>query len=398
MTLLGVLAALLALAPAAMLGVYTLEVLAGLRRAHADGPGPAASLTVTVLVPAHDEAGGVGPAVAALVAQGGPATRVLVVADNCSDDTAARARAAGAEVVERHDPARRGKGYALAFGREAMAGAPPDCVIIVDADCTMAPGGLDLLAREAVRRGRAVQSCYLLRPDPVGAPTAQISNFAFLMKNRVRQRGMARLGGVAALTGTGMAIPWPLFAAAPLASANLVEDLALGVWLTRAGTPPAYCDAAETWSDPVGGRDLMAQRRRWERGFLQTARSQALPLLLAGVARGSRSRLWLGLHLLVPPLALLFAASGAMLVVLLGLAALGAGLASALVLAALLAAAAMATVAAWSQEGRAQVSGRALLRAPAYVLMKLPLYRTMLGRGEATWVRTRRAGEGEDRG
>lgn len=395
---LAVLGGVLAAAPVLLLAIYALEVVAGLPRQRRvpvdDGPAP----ETVVLVPAHDEAAGIAATVAALVAQAGPTTRVLVVADNCADDTAARARAAGADVRERHDPTRRGKGYALAFGREALIAAPPACVVIVDADCTIAPGGLGRLARDAVGRGRAVQSCNLLRPDPAAAPTTQISNFAFLVKNLVRQRGMARLGGVAALTGTGMAIPWPSFRDAPLASAELAEDLALGVWMVRQGLPPAYLETVNTWSDSASGGTLLTQRGRWERGFLRTARLQALPLVGTGIARLSLSRLWLGLHLLVPPLALLFALAGAMLVVVATLALIGGSVMPPLVLAAALAAAGGATVLAWSREGRAQVSGRALLRAPAYVLMKLPVYRTMLGRGEASWVRTRRAGEDEHGG
>ncbi len=54
---------------------------------------------VAVLVPAHDEAAGIGATLRAIQAQLAPGDRVLVVADNCSDDTAALARSADAEVV-----------------------------------------------------------------------------------------------------------------------------------------------------------------------------------------------------------------------------------------------------------------------------------------------------------
>ena len=71
---------------------------------------------VAVLVPAHNESSGLLPTLANIQSQLLPGDRLLVVADNCSDDTAALARAAGAEVVERNDPTRRGKGYALDWG------------------------------------------------------------------------------------------------------------------------------------------------------------------------------------------------------------------------------------------------------------------------------------------
>ncbi|MEQ0489404.1 hypothetical protein ABLW17_10290, partial [Anaerococcus murdochii] len=56
----------------------------------------------------------------------------------------------------------------------------------------------------------------------------------------------------------------------------------------------------------------------------------------------------------------------------------------------------LATIAAWARAGRDQISGAALLRTPLYIAAKLPLYRTLLGRGGAqAWVRTRRPGESD---
>src|SRR5258708_5389822 len=64
---------------------------------------------IAVLVPAHNESSGLLPTLADIKAQMGPPDRLLVVADNCADDTAAIAGAAGAEVLSRNDPDRRGK-------------------------------------------------------------------------------------------------------------------------------------------------------------------------------------------------------------------------------------------------------------------------------------------------
>ena len=47
----------------------------------------------------------------------------------------------------------------------------------------------------------------------------QLSSFAFLVKNLVRQRGLQRIAGKVHLTGTGMALPWRLFDQADLARA-----------------------------------------------------------------------------------------------------------------------------------------------------------------------------------
>lgn len=399
MNLITIVALLVAALPMLMLAIFTMEVVAGLRpltRPAVGGPMP----RTVVLIPAHNEAAGIEATLAALQAGIDPAVTLLVVADNCTDDTAARARAAGATVLERHDPARRGKGYALAFGRDHLAASPPDCVpdcvIVLDADCIIEDDGITLLACSAMASGRAVQACYLQRPDRAASPKAQISSFAFLIKNLVRQRGMTRIGGVAAMTGTGMALPWTLIADAPLANADLAEDMSLGVWLTQTRHPPLSLEAARVWSDAASEGVLMTQRNRWERGFLSIARKRALPLIGRGIGGASRSSLWLGCHLLVPPLALLFVIAGGAFAWVLLLALLGASwLIPALLFAALLIAG-FATILAWSRAGREQISGAALLRVPLYIASKLPLYRTIFGRRtQDGWVRTHRPQEGE---
>lgn len=388
-----VVAFLIALPPVLLLAIFSAEVVAGLRPLAAPTDAGSTPSTV-VLIPAHDEATGIAATVASARAHDDPQVSVLVVADNCTDDTAARAQLAGARVVERHDPMLRGKGYALAFGRDVLAAAPPACVVVLDADCTVEGGGVPALARLAFAADRTVQARNLQRPDQAASAPAQISNFAFLVKNLVRQRGMIRLGGVAALTGTGMAVPWRRFAAAPLASADLAEDLALGTWLTLAGDPPTLDETVHIWSSAETGTSLLVQRSRWERGFLAVARQQALPLIGKGIAHGSRSLLWLGLHLIVPPLALLFAGAGVVLAATAVLVVLGASAIPALLLAGAVLVAGAATACAWSAEGRDWIAGRTLLRVPLYVAAKLPLYRGLLRkRSSRAWVRTHRASD-----
>src|SRR3984885_14058370 len=80
---------------------------------------------ITVLVPAHNESRMIAPALRSILPQLSRADRLIVVADNCSDDTAAIAAAEGAEVIERSEMGHRGKGYALAFGvRHLESNAP----------------------------------------------------------------------------------------------------------------------------------------------------------------------------------------------------------------------------------------------------------------------------------
>jgi len=380
------------LAPVALAdALFVTEVTLGLLPGRVGGRGDEPPARAAVLVPAHNEAPTLradGDALAALARAG---IRVLVVADNCSDDTADAARALGLEVTERSDPARRGKGYALAHGRGALAADPPDAVVVVDADCAMDADSVARVAARAAATGRPVQATDLIRPDRTGGPTVQIATFAMLVKNLVRQRGAARLADAAVLNGTGMAFPWRAFADAKLATGEVVEDLALGIEMVRSGRAPLFEEGANVWSSASSEAGTREQRARWEGGFLAVARRHAPGLIGGSLRRLDRRELWLGLHLCVPPLALLVAVNAGVAALLAGLAALGGSGAAAVAAAALLAMVALAVLAAWGLKGRTYISAAALAKVPFYVAWKLGLYaRLALGRQRLSWTRTER--------
>nr|WP_053000155.1 glycosyltransferase family 2 protein [Sphingomonas sp. Y57] len=345
-------------------------------------PAPRDAPRVAVVIPAHDEAAAIAAAVTAARAAAPSEARLLVVADNCTDDTPDRARAAGAETIVRAEPRQRGKGFALAFARDHLAADPPDIVVVVDADCAVAGDGIARLAAAAHARGCPVQSAYLMRPAPDRGTLVALSGFAFLIRNLVRQRGLAQLGAPALLTGSGMAFPWAAFTAAPLATDDLAEDLTIGVALARQGYSPTFLPQVTTWSDPARPGATRAQRTRWEQGFLRSART-AIPSLIAA---GRWPLAWLGLHLLVPPLALLVIVDGAVLAL---LALLGAS-APFVLLAALLGTTGALLLLCWWRFGRDQLSALRLLLIPVYVLWKLPLYAAAALRPERRWIRTGR--------
>jgi cellulose synthase/poly-beta-1,6-N-acetylglucosamine synthase-like glycosyltransferase len=134
LTAAAVLVALPALVIAAQVAIAAPR-LAGFRRLlQRSGDRPA----TVVLVPAHNEALGIRETIKSISRELAPGDRVLVVADNCTDPTALIARESGAEVAERSDPMRQGKGYALQAGLvQLAAGQPPEIVVVVDADCRL---------------------------------------------------------------------------------------------------------------------------------------------------------------------------------------------------------------------------------------------------------------------
>jgi cellulose synthase/poly-beta-1,6-N-acetylglucosamine synthase-like glycosyltransferase len=346
---------------------------------------------VSILVPAHDEESIISSTVRGLRAHLAPGDELIVVADNCTDETAAIARSAGATVIERHDPDRRGKGFALAFGVDSMAINPPDVVVIVDADCVLSPGGLEHLAGQAMAKGRPVQAKNTVTPPPGAGPLAALSAFAFLVKNVVRPSGLSSLGLPCPLTGTGMAFPASILVGAPLATSALTEDLRLGVDLALAGRPPVLCaDAAVSSPMPAQRRASGEQRRRWEYGHLATLFSCVPRLLWQGLRRGRPTLLAMALDLLVPPLSLLVLALGATLGLAIVAGALGASWLPAILLAIAAGGILVGIGVAWLGYGRAELPLSTLVLAPLYVLKKLPMYAGFLRRRERAWVRTER--------
>jgi len=389
---LTLLAWLCTILPILSLLYFSTEVLAGLRpggRWTAGGPKP----RVTILIPAHDEAAIIADTLRALQGAIAAATRIIVVADNCSDNTAEIARSEGAEVLERHDPTRRGKGYALAFARDHLSAVPPQAVFVLDADCRVRSGCVEEMCAYALSWGEPAQASNLLSSPRDSSPLVLLSNFAMLMKNLVRARGLYRLSGGATLFGTGMAFPWHLFARLRLETSEAVEDLSLSLDLAASGIKVHLYENLSVTSPSAGLDDSLGQRRRWEHGFLAHGARYGVPFLVRGALHGSRYLTLQGAHLLVPPVALLFFLAVAMLGVAGILTVLGASPWPAAFLFAGVAVALTSIALAWLAAGRSTIPLKALALAPLYVAWKIPLYTAFIFSRHTDWNRTRRANE-----
>jgi cellulose synthase/poly-beta-1,6-N-acetylglucosamine synthase-like glycosyltransferase len=369
------------------------EVMVGLRPTEPRLSESGANWRAVVIVPAHDEAEGLARSldqmkVAAAVAR----AQILVVADNCADSTAEIARGAGVDVIERHDQCRRGKGFALDFAREHLANSPPEIVVIVDADCRIDGASLATLVEACGATGRPCQATNVQRPPSDASPAVQLSTFAFFVKNVIRQRGLQRLAGRAHLLGTGMALPWPIFARARLATSNIVEDLALGQELSGAGHAPLFIEAATIWSNAETESNTLSQRRRWEGGFLQNAVRVGPAMFGRSLARGDMRGIWAAINTMIPPVALLVLIDLATLLlaaVLTMVARSSMWPIAVLSLALICALAALGL--AWRAGGSRFVTLRGLARIPFYLLWKLPMYFSFARHGAPKeWQRTDR--------
>jgi cellulose synthase/poly-beta-1,6-N-acetylglucosamine synthase-like glycosyltransferase len=353
---------------------------------------------IAVLVPARNEAATIAATLESLRRQLTRNDRLLVVADNCEDDTALVAGAAGAEVVERHDLSEQGKGHALSYGLQCVSDNPPDVVVVMDADCLFERGAVEDLARLSLETGRPVQATYVVAPATRPSLETHVSQLAFLIKNRVRPLGLRRLGFPCLLTGSGMAFPWHVIRPAALGTSDTAEDMQLTVQLALAGHAPVLCsDVVVVGRLHVERRAAQVQRARWEHGHLRTIIKLVPGLVRQAILRRQTSLLALALDLSVPPLSLLLlvqlvAGAGALAAHLLGTSPVPAylSIAGALMVAS-------AVSAAWWKFGRDEVPLSSLLAIPVYILRKVPLYLLLFSRPRGSWTVEPRKGMDEKR-
>lgn len=371
-----------------------LGFLALMSRRTAPPPAGAPEVKFDVVVPAHNEEGGIGRTVKDLLAADWPRElfRVLVVADNCSDQTAEKAREAGATVLVRAHQELRGKGYALAHAfehsaKEGFAGA----VVVVDADTTVSSNLLQAFQARILAGGGAVQADYAVQ-NPEASWRTRLIRIALGMFHVLRSQAREHLGVSCGLRGNGMCFTHALLKQVPHDAFSVVEDLEYGIRLGQAGHRVFYAGEAHVYGEMVSTEQASrSQRRRWEDGRKQIVRAHGRPLLAAGLKRRSGLLLDLAMDVLVPPLStvaglasLALAVSAPMAVALRG-GSVAAGVAWVCALSLLL-----YVARGWWLSGSGARGLFDLTFAPAYVAWKVALKLRRPAHRPGEWVRTTR--------
>lgn len=358
-----------------------------------------------VLIPAHDEELLLGASLDRLRALQYPAQAfdVVVIADNCTDRTAAIAREHGATVLERVDADRRGKGYALDWALRQLLDAPPphpvqtqqkpyDAFLILDADSHLSPNALEVMRGALARGHRAVQALYQVDNADESWRT-RLMTCALALAHYVKPLGRSTLGLSDGLKGNGMCFTREVLERVPWSGESITEDIEYTLRLVQAGVRIAFAPEAVVLAQmPTTGKQAATQRERWEAGRYALLR-RACGLLARNLTRPMVADR--AIELIIPPFAELFALPT--------LAALGG-------LAWRLAAPDSATARLWLLAWAVVLLGEAvyllagmaiarvplkvaasLLLAPFYVGWKLALYAALVARGgPGGWRRTAR--------
>lgn len=348
--------------------------------------------SLVVMIPAHDEETEIGETVRSISSQLRPGDRIVVVADNCTDNTAAYARRAGAEVFVRSDTSRRGKSFAQRYGlKRLIAEGRPELLLLYDSDVTLEPATIERLRRKAVTTERPIQGRYLILPPADSTPRDQISALAVLFRNHVRPLGLRRLGGPCLLFGQGIALRGHLLDPDLFDTDQLAEDFHIGIRLIERGWGPLYYEHSRANSF-LPRPQLVArnQRMRWEHGNLNLLLRDAPRLLYRGLRQRRWSLIGAALDLLVPPLTLMVVLSVLALAFFGLIVLVGGPIWPFGVVAGVEAFTLVAFLLAWWRHGRQIVPAGTLLQIPLYMLWKVPIYARYLTNRQPTWDRTPR--------
>jgi cellulose synthase/poly-beta-1,6-N-acetylglucosamine synthase-like glycosyltransferase len=242
----------------------------------------AGEVTVTVLVPAHNEEASLPATLTSLARQQPPPQRVIVVADNCTDRTVEVAKAHGAEVFETVDNAHKKGGALNQVLRRLLPGqGENDVVMVMDADTMLDQGFLASAVRRFTDDRGLMAIGGLFYGEPGHGLIGQFQRNEYIRYARELRR---RRGKVFVLTGTASIFrPRALRTVAEQRghtipgvtgdvydTAALTEDNELTIALKSLGAlmvSPADCtvvtELMPTW------RLLWHQRLRWQRGALE---------------------------------------------------------------------------------------------------------------------------------
>jgi len=263
--------------------------------------------SIAILVPAHNEEAGIATTVRDLLRSEYPAAsrEIFVIADNCSDRTAAAAAQAGASVIERFDTTNRGKGQALDWVLRSHAHTLErfDLVAFVDADMFVDPQFLAASAWAFAEPSVSVVQGRYTVSNPSSSWLSALGFMSFAYVNHVRPAGRTLFGGTAELKGSGMVFRRQLICETGWPAGSIAEDVDFGKELLFRGVRVVYAPSAIVTSDiPTSLRQVTVQQSRWEGGKLHVIRKFMGRTFRALVQAPSIALADALIDLIVPPL------------------------------------------------------------------------------------------------
>lgn len=265
--------------------------------------------TFAVIVAAHNEQAVIGQLIDNLEKLEYPKELydIFVVADNCSDNTAAIARAGGAVVYERTSSVGKGKGFALEwmFNQLFAMERQYDAVVVFDADNLVHPRFLLEMNNRLLKGDKLIQG-YLDAKNPYDTWVSGTFAIAFWVIDHIWHLAKTNIGLSSVLGGTGMCIATDVLKRHGWGATCLTEDMEFTMKSLVEGIKTTWAHDAIVYDEkPLTFRQSWNQRKRWAQGQFDVAQRFIPKMIQAGIARRDIRILDGCLHLLQPHFLLL---------------------------------------------------------------------------------------------
>lgn len=264
-----------------------------------------------IVVPAYNEEGCIADTIKNLYEVDYPSQQfdVIVIADNCTDETASIAADNGAIVWVRKNPDRRGKGYALRWCFDLLMTKsdirPYDSVVVVDADSLVSKNILKVFNNYREQGAEVIQG-YLTVPVKPKVWTSEIIRIGFTLYNYVRPLGRRRLGFSAGLRGNGMCFSMSTLKKIPWNAYSQTEDLEYGLELLLNNVEVVFAPEVIGYNQiPEDAKNAESQRERWEIGRIPVIKKYAGKLFRESLKKRSFKIFDALIDLVTPPLVMM---------------------------------------------------------------------------------------------
>jgi len=237
---------------------------------------------------------------------------IFVIADNCTDKTALKARRKGAIVYERFTEGKRGKGYALEwmFDKIFKMKKKYDVVAIFDADNLVNRNFLKEMNRQICKGYKVVQG-YLDSKNPHDTWITGSYSIAFWTCNRMFQLARSNLGLSTQLGGTGFCIDTDVLKKLGWGATCLTEDLEFTCKLVLHGYKVGWAHDAIIYDEkPLTLLQSWKQRKRWMQGFADVSSRYFFKLLKKSIKNCNFVLLDCALYSIQPIVTVLIGISG----------------------------------------------------------------------------------------
>lgn len=260
-----------------------------------------------ILIPAYNEARVIEIPLKSIKNLNYPKTlyETIVIADNCTDETAKIVTDNGVRCLKRNDREKKGKGFALQWAFEYLKKKKAfhmyDAFVIIDADTIVDPNFLKEMDKKIAGKEKAIQGYYDVI-NPSASPMASLTYLGFVLSRNLRYKGKTRLNWSANLLGNGMCFSREVIDRFGWNATSIAEDVEYAIMLHFNGIRVSFAPEAKIFAEiPMTFKDARSQRSRWDIGKFQVRNRYLGRLVKKAIKTRDISYLDTAMELLIPP-------------------------------------------------------------------------------------------------